>query len=496
MGALCTPYVPDVEGEKPLRTETSWSLDPRFSDSEYVDWKAGKRPAKPKPKYWRVRYRDPRIDLPQLGPWINGPHFPTKRAAEAWASKMKTAIASGQWKHPDQVKAEEEAARIAEEEADRERARAQAEAKYPFKAYAESWLKTRRLAASTRDGYETYLNAHILPKWGETPIREITTAQVRTWIATELAPGKPGARKHAFELFKTIMATAVDDDVITSSPCKRNMLGSTKADAGQSQRHAPRALTAEEVQALAAEVPAYMRAAVLVDATTGLRMGELRELRVKDFDRQEGTLSVSRSVSGTGKTLHLSTPKTKAGTRVVQLDPATVQLVVQHLAARHITDPDALMFPSSGDVNAYMPPKTFQLNIKHALERLGFDHASPHDFRHTAASVAGRTPGVSPKDVQGLLGQSTPGMALRYMKTDDEHQRRIASALAEEILAPPTAKDREGAKEGAKVTDLEERRRERAESVEADALRAAELLEELRRMGISDPDTVARLLNS
>lgn len=399
---------------------------------------------------WRARYATPTWDGPGRAPWINAPHtFTTKANAEAWLAKTRADIERGIWKHPDQVKAEE----IARERAERESLR-------PFGTYAEQWLQTRRIAATTRDAYEVNIRTHLLPKWGQTPIREITTVQIREWLATELAPGKPGARRHAFELFKTIMATAVDDDIISVNPCKRNMLGSTKADAGQSQRHAPRALTGEEVQALADEVPAYMRAAVLLTITTGLRMGELRELRVKDFDAQAGTLSITRSVSGSGKNQHVSTPKTQAGTRVVQLDPATVQLVVDHLAVRGISRAGALMFPSSRDVEAYLPSRTFQLNIKNALKRLGLSHASPHDFRHTAASVAGRTPGVSARDVQGMLGQSTPGMALRYMKTDEEHQRRIASALAGELLGP-TCRGVAASAEGGKVTDLGEARRRR-----------------------------------
>lgn len=387
---------------------------------------------------WQASYLDPRATTPGGGDRITAPQtFSTKTAARAWLDATKTDIDRGVWQHPDERRAEREA-----------RERAEVEARRPFGPYAQSWVDTRTLTRATRDGYQSLLDIHLAPKWGDTPIRDITTAAVRAWVAT-LAPGHPGARRHAYELFKTIMATAVEDDLIDHSPCKRNMLGSVKG-AGKSMRHAPRALSAEEVSALADEVPGYMRTVVLLLCVTGMRAGELRELRVKDVNLEAGTLSISRAVTGNGKRLTLETPKTAAGERVITLSPDTVALLRAHLAARGVAGREALLFPSSTDPSKHMPMRTLQINVRRACERLGLPHCSPHDFRHTAASLAGRVPGMSPKDVQEMLGQSTPGMALRYMKTDEEHQRRIAEAVAAEVL---------GSTSEPEVVALDERRR-------------------------------------
>ena len=170
---------------------------------------------------YRARYKDPRVVPPLRGSWVNAPRtFATKRAAEAWLSSVRTTVEQGTWKHPDQVAAEE-AARLR-----------------PFGQYATDWLATRPLTRATRDSYRSLYTTHLAPRWAAVPLRQVTTADVRSWVATDLAPGRPGARKHAYDLFRTIMATAVEDDLLDTSPCKRGMLGSGKAGPGTSSRHA------------------------------------------------------------------------------------------------------------------------------------------------------------------------------------------------------------------------------------------------------------------
>lgn len=373
---------------------------------------------------WQAKYGDPRVKAPQRAPYICAPStFATKAEANAWLAQVQADIASGTWRHPDDIAAEADAQR-----------RADAEAATTFATYATQWLTTRPLKKSTHDAYRSYLDHHLIPRWGDIPVRNITTPAIRAWLATELAPERPGARRRAFELFRTVLNSAVDDGLIESSPVKRHMLGSAPRPGETSQRHEPRALSPAEVQALADEVPGYMRTAVLLAAVTGMRSGELRELRWKDVDLDAGTIRVERNVTGSGKNLTVTTPKSKAGRRAVRLSTDTVALLRAHRAAAPVRGGEGLLFPASDGSGKHLPAKTWQVNIARACERAGISHASPHDFRHTAASLAGRVPGVSLRDVQASLGQDSPGVIGRYLHTNDEQQTRIADALAREIL--------------------------------------------------------------
>src|SRR5690242_20669033 len=104
-------------------------------------------------------------------------------------------------------------------------------------------------------------------------IAEITPAAVRSWRRARLDAntGAPTVAK-AYALLRTIMSTAVADDLIRRNPCQIKNGGTV---------HTPERTTASisEVFALAdAGRPRY-RALVLLAAFCGLRWGELMGLR-------------------------------------------------------------------------------------------------------------------------------------------------------------------------------------------------------------------------
>jgi integrase len=372
---------------------------------------------------YRADYANPTKGAKPLR--IGAPHtFATKTAARAWLDQVHADIERGVWKSP------------ARQEADRKEAeRLAREAGRTFGDYAETWFHTRTVAKSTADGDRSRLDVHLLPQWGTTPIRSITTPQVREWIANTLNTVGPGARKKAFDLFKQVMRAAEEDDVIPKSPVKRNMLGTSKGqDLKPSQRHRSRALTPDELARLAREMPDHQGTMTLLMGITGLRLGEVRGLRVSDLDLDAGTLRVERSVGDDGRNRAESTPKTDAGTRTLQLSPNMVTVLREHVAGV-MRGNDAPLFPSSRNPKNPVAKRTVELNMQRACQRAGIPHTSPHDLRHTAASFAGRVEGINPKDVQAMLGQSTPGMALRYMHTNEGVQQRIAESVAGDVLA-------------------------------------------------------------
>ena len=179
----------------------------------------------------------------------------------------------------------------------------------------------------------------------------------------------------------------------------------------------------------------------------------MRELRVKDLDLTAATISIRRAVTGDGAALTEGTPKTKASIRTVHIDTDMVKVLRTHLADRKIRGRDALVFPSSRDPLKHLPQRTFQVNLARAAERAGIPHLSPHDLRNTAASLAGRQQGVSVRDVQQMLGQETPFMAARYMRSDDATQVAIAKAVTSDVLTATRTSN---------VTALADKRRKQA----------------------------------
>lgn len=83
-----------------------------------------------------------------------------------------------------------------------------------------AWLAERDLAPATRDHYAQLLRDHVHPRFGDAPVPEINAAAVRTWHADLAKHTGPTARAHAYALLRTILATAVADELILANPCR------------------------------------------------------------------------------------------------------------------------------------------------------------------------------------------------------------------------------------------------------------------------------------
>jgi hypothetical protein len=139
---------------------------------------------------------------------------------------------------------------------------------------------------------------------------------------------------------------------------------------------------------------------------TGLRMGELRGLRVRDLITVPyPALSVKRSVpqsARTGRAIERGT--TKSGrVRTVPLNELVRPTVVRWAADKN---PDDLLFPS--------PEGTF-LRSGNWRRAVHWNETSlgrrPHDLRHTAASLW-IAAGIDIKTVSAWLGHSTAKLTL------------------------------------------------------------------------------------
>jgi len=140
-------------------------------------------------------------------------------------------------------------------------------------------------------------------------------------------------------------------------------------------------LTPTELQALQAAIDPSWRAAVMVLAYGGLRLGELLGLQWGDVELDRGRLYVRRQLEAvTGK---FTTPKTTAGTRFVELPG----FVIPELRTWKLRCPRGeLCFPASD--GRPMDDRNFRSRVFYpALRRAGLRKIRVHDLRHTAASM-------------------------------------------------------------------------------------------------------------
>lgn len=346
----------------------------------------------------QVRYTGP-DGLTHTGPVT----FTTKLDAETYLATVRADMVRGVWSDAEAPKRDVET----------------------VDAYSQAWLSTRPLKPRTKALYASLLRIHIVPTLGDKALTAITPAVVRSWYAG-LDPTHPTARAHAYQLLRTIVATAVDDGVIAVNPCRVKGAGTT------TRKREITMLSIGELNELVAAIPDRYEALVLLGAWCALRFGELAALRRSDLDLRAGVVHVRQAVTTTKAATHVGEPKSSAGRRSVSIPPHLVPILKAHVAEHAAFGRDGLVFPpASGE--GYLALSTLHRVFDRAKVKAGRPDITVHQLRHFGAIMAARS-GATLGELQQRLGHSTAQAAMIYQSAVSERPTEIAarlSALAE-----------------------------------------------------------------
>ena len=345
--------------------------------------------------------------------------FGTKQDAAGWLSLRQSEVLRGAWLPPA----------------------AAAAAPVTLAAYAAAWLAGRDLADRTREDYAQVLRDHIAPAFGETAVAAITPALVREWYGHLKDATGPTMRARAYGLLRTILNTAVADEVIAANPCRVRGGGSVR----RAKQIRPAGL--HELETLVQAMPPRYRLMVLFAAWCALRFGELAELRRADIDVTNGVIRVRRGVVRVRGGRKVKDPKSHAGKRDVAIPPHLIPAVRDHLREHVPVRRDALVFPAAS--GGHMAPATLYRVYYPAREAAGRKDLRFHDLRHTGATYAA-TAGATLAELMARLGHSTAGAAMRYQHAAADRDKVIAAALSELAggAVVPITRARDKRKEG------------------------------------------------
>lgn len=202
------------------------------------------------------------------------------------------------------------------------------------------------------------------------------------------------------------------------------------------ERQAPARMNARSARAVlhAAEGSFYELAWWLL-FVLGLRAGEVCGLRRSDIDRDALTIRIEQTVADLRGTPTLSTPKTKAGKRVLPFPAGLLPLLDAHLAwldtrakegaRRNQWQASALLFPGRG--GRPLNPTS----LYHQIQRLCADARVPrskvHDVRHTAAKFYADV-GTPEHVLKAILGHA-PNITGHYAQIDADAMREWAERV-------------------------------------------------------------------
>lgn len=168
-----------------------------------------------------------------------------------------------------------------------------------FDTYVDKWLANHVMEPTTREGYTYQINRHLRPWFGPMRMVEILPEHVREWITEMRALTNPRTGKAAYKaktihnVFNTLSAiftTALNDQVIFLHPCR----GVKTPTAGVKPLTV---ITPEQFDSIYENLD-DPDAQLLVETAieSGVRWGELTELRVSDLAVTTRIVTISRAV--------------------------------------------------------------------------------------------------------------------------------------------------------------------------------------------------------
>lgn len=265
---------------------------------------------------------------------------------------------------------------------------------------AEAWSKgLTHLKPSTANRYRGIVRTYVMPKWGGWQLGRIGHSDVAEWVSALSGEGlAPGSVRQVHRVFSLILDDAVFDGRIARNPAKRVKLP-------RQVREEPRFLSGDELAALVAACRDGGHV-VAVLGLTGLRFGELAGLRVRRVNFLRRRLEVVETLTEVGGRVVVGTPKTHQHRSVPfprQLGPRLTELCKGHGADDYV-----FRAPEGGPLRLRNWRRTV---FDPACSEAGIVGLSPHDLRHTAASLA-IAAGANVKAVQSMLGHSSAAMTL------------------------------------------------------------------------------------
>jgi len=321
------------------------------------------------------------IDFTFKGQRIRESIGPSRKGAEKVIAKRKAEIAENKFldvrKEPEPIKF------------------------YDFAKEYLQWVKPKRKKENYRRTVS--LMKQLNKVFESRNLHEITQKELEDYQAHRREKVKPATVNREVALLKTMFTKAMEWGKVKDSPSKK-----VKLLKGEVKR--VRYLMPSEIQHLLSNCTAHLKPIVIVALHTGMRKGELLNLKREQVNLEQGFITLIDTKNNERRDIPMD--------ETVKMTLETME----NKSCHFFTDKKGKPL---GDVK-----KGFAA----ALKRSGIEDFRFHDLRHTFASNLVMA-GVDINVVGELLGHKTPTMTKRYAHLSPVYKKKVVSIL-DNIMRP------------------------------------------------------------
>jgi excisionase family DNA binding protein len=278
--------------------------------------------------------------------------------------------------------------------------------KVTFRQLADTYINDYAKSNKRSWKCDSYrLEASMKPFFGDYELKEITPLIIERYRAVRL--GKSISRSSVnreITIMKRMFNLAIDWNLAEANPFVKVKLFSEK----DAQKE--RILEYDEEERLFKESPEYLKPILRVALNTGMRRGEILNLRWKQVDMERRMISVQQTKSGKNR-----------------LIPMNDVLFGEFSRLKTLLSRSEVVFanPRTG-----LPYTQVRKSFKGACKMAGISNLRFHDLRHTFATRLIRA-GVDIITVKELLGHFSIRMTQRYTHSNQDQQRMAVARLAQ-----------------------------------------------------------------
>jgi integrase len=296
-----------------------------------------------------------------------------------------------------------------------------------FRTLAQQWARDvlpTKYKHSTQKNHRNIMEKHLLPRFGDLPVCDVTTQAIQVYVTYLIEAGyAPKSIDHIHDVLSAMLRSGVKWGHLQINPAQGVEMPRLKTVRPKW------AFTVEQAITLFEHLPWLKpRTMVALALLGGARRGELFALRWRDFGEAQRCLRVCEAVyEGI-----FDDPKTEAGTRLIPLPDAAMELLRVWRARARRKAPEDLIF-STVSGKPISPNNVLRTWVWPACQAAGLPRATWLTFRRTYSSWAHQK-GVPPKVVAAIMGHAKVDTTLNvYTQVLDGAVREAADRVGSEL---------------------------------------------------------------